>query len=84
MKKEVSNNPNTNKNIKQILTLIFFIIIIVIGIYTTNNYKDNENNTNEQLAISYTLDTIPEYSSEPYITINNNMPNFTDEDFTTS
>lgn len=84
MKKEVSNNPNTNKNIKQILTLIFFIIIIVIGIYTTNNYKDNANNTNEQLAISYTLDTIPEYSSEPYITINNNMPNFTDEDFTTS
>lgn len=84
MKKEVSNNPNTNKNIKQILTLIFFIIIIVIGIYTTNNYKDNANNTNEQLAISYTLDTIPEYSSEPYITINNNMTNFTDEDFTTS
>ena len=84
MKKEVSNNPNMNKNIKQILTLIFFIIIIVIGIYTTNNYKDNENNTNEQLTISYTLDTIPEYSSEPYITINNNMPNFTDEDFKAS
>lgn len=84
MKKEVSNNPNTNKNIKQILTLIFFIIIIVIGIYTTNNYKDNENNTNEQLAISYTLDTIPEYSSKPYVIINNNIPNFTDEDFTTS
>lgn len=84
MKEKVKSNINKNTNIKQILTLIFFIIIIVIGIYVTNNYKDNENNTNEQLAISYTLDTIPEYSSEPYITINNNIPNFTDEDFTTS
>lgn len=77
-------NSNKRINIKQILTIIFFIIIIVIGIYATNNYKVNENNTNKQPAISYTLDTIPEYLSEPYITINNNIPNFTDEDFTTN
>ena len=84
MKEKVKSNTNINKNtnIKQILTLIFFIIIIVIGIYATNNYKDNENNTNEQLAISYTLDTIPKYSSEPYVTINNNIPNFRENDFT--
>lgn len=82
MKEKVKSNSNTN--IKQILTLILFIIIIVIGIYATNNYKDNENNTNEQLAISYTLDTIPEHSSAPYVIINNNIPNFTDGDFTTS
>lgn len=43
MKEKVKSNSNTN--IKQILTLIFFIIIIAIGIYTTDNYKDNENNT---------------------------------------
>lgn len=86
MKEEVKNNSNINKNsnIKQILILIFFIIIITIGIYITNNYKDNENNGNEQLVNSYTLETIPEYSSEPYITIKNNIPNFNDEDFTTS
>lgn len=82
MKEKIKNNTNTN--IKQILTLIFFIIIIVIGIYATNNYKDNENNINEQLAISYTLDTIPEYSSKPYVTINNNIPNFRENDFTTN
>lgn len=46
MKEKVKSNINKNTNIKQILTLIFFIIIIVIGIYVTNNYKDNENNTN--------------------------------------
>ena len=86
MKEEVKNNSNINKNsnIKQILILIFFIIIITIGIYITNNYKDNENNGNEQLVNSYTLDTIPEYSSEAYITIKNNIPNFNNEDFTTS
>ena len=86
MKEEVKNNSNINKNsnIKQILILIFFVIIITIGIYTTNNYKDNENNVNEQLVNSYTLDTIPEYSSEAYITIKNNIPNFNNEDFTTS
>lgn len=83
MKEKVKNNTNKNTNIKQILTLIFFIIIIAIGICATNNYKDNENNKNVQPVISYTLDTIPKYSSEPYITINNNIPNFTDEDFTT-
>ena len=43
----------SNKNIKQIITLIFFIIIIVIGIYATNNYKDNENSINKQPVISY-------------------------------
>ena len=83
MKEKVKNDSNKNINIKQILIIILFILVIVIGIYTNNNYNENSNK-NKQPVISYTLDTIPEYSSEPYITINNNIPNFTDEDFTTS
>lgn len=79
MKEKVKSNTNKSTNIKQIITLIFFIIIIGIGIFTTNNYKENE-----QPVISYTLDTIPKYSSEPYVTINNNIPNFNDEYFTTN
>ncbi len=70
MKEKVKNDSN----IKQILTLIFFIIII--GIYATNNYNENGNKVHVQPTISYTLDTIPKYSSEPYVTINNNIPNF--------
>lgn len=31
-------------------------------------------------ASAYTLDNIPEYSGVPYVEINNNVPNFTDED----
>lgn len=82
MKEKIKSNLNTN--IKQILTLIFFSIIIVIGIYVTNNYNENENKVNVQPTFSYTLDTIPKYSSEPYVTINNNIPNFQENDFTTN
>ena len=80
MKEKVKNDSNIN--IKQILIIIFFILVIIIGIYA-NNYNEN-NNTNEQPVISYTLDTIPEYSSEPCITINNSIPNFQENDFTTN
>ena len=77
-------NSNKKINIKQFLTLMLFIIIIVIGIYATNNYNENENKVNIQPTISYTLDTIPKYSSEPYVTINNNIPNFQENNFTTN
>ncbi len=85
MKEKVNTNSNTNKNtnIKKILVLIFFAIIIFVGIYATNN-NDNENKVNIKPTISYTLDTIPEYSSKVYVTINNNIPNFDNEYFTTN
>ena len=82
MKEKVKNNSKTN--IKQILTIILFLIIIVIGIYAINNYNENGNKVNVQPTFSYTLDTIPEYSSEPYITISNSIPNFQENDFTTN
>ena len=33
---------------------------------------------------SYTLDTVPEYSGEPYVTLNENKPDFPQEDITTN
>lgn len=84
MQKEESINKNKNKNIKQILTLILFVIIIIIGIFTNNNYNENNtNNINNTQTITYTLENIPEYSSNPYININNDKPNFNESDFTT-
>ena len=71
---------NINKNIRQILTLIFVVIIMIIGFCIIKNYN-NQNNT---LPVSYTLDTIPKYSSSPYVVINNNIPNFIDDDFITT
>lgn len=86
MKEKSNNNSNINKNtnIKQILTLILFVIITFIGIYATNNYNENQNKVGIEQTISYTLDTVPEYSSKAYVPINNNIPNFDDEYFTTN
>lgn len=84
MKEKNKNNSNKNINIKQVFAVTFFALIIVIGIYAYTNNKYNENNINTEPTISsYTLDTIPEYSTEPYVTINNNIPDFDEKYFTT-
>lgn len=81
----MSNSTNKKYNIKQILVLIFFAIIIVLGIVTNNNYNENDinNNTNVITEISYSLDNIPEYSKSPFVVINDNKPNFEEKDFET-
>ena len=64
------------------------IIIICISIY---GYI-NQNATHENLVSDYNLNnqntifdlsTIPEYTSSPYVEINNNIPYFIEEDYTT-
>ncbi len=81
----MSNSANKKYNIKQILVLIFFAIIIVLGIFTNNNYNENDidTNTNVITEISYSLDNIPEYSTSPFVVVNNNKPNFEEKDFET-
>lgn len=81
----MDNSNNKKINIKQILIYIFFALIIILGIFTNNNYNENNVNTNTgvKTEISYILENIPEYSDSPYVVINNNQPNFTDEDFLT-
>lgn len=79
----MSNKTKTQSNIKQIAFLIFFILIMLFGVFLSNN--DNSNNVNNiinnTIEQSYSLDNIPEYSSNPFVVINNNKPNFTEEDF---
>lgn len=81
----MNNSTNKKNNIKQILVLIFFAVMIVLGIFTNNNYNENDINTNTNVIteISYSLENVPEYSDSPYVVINNNNPNFTNEDFLT-
>ena len=77
-------NNEKKSNIKQIAILVFFIIGIILGAFVTNNYNENSintNNSNNTITKSYTLDNIPEYTSDSYVVINNNIPDFTDEDF---
>ena len=62
------------KRIKEILILIIFSIII--GCF---RYFDIDNSN----IVSTDMQNIPEYSGNPYIKINNNIPSFTESDYTT-
>lgn len=57
--------------------------MIVLGIFTNNNYNENDINNNVLTEISYSLENIPEYSTSPFVVINNNKPNFEEKDFET-
>ena len=58
-----------------IVGIIIAISFLLYGYINTNN--------EEQQVASFDLSTIPEYTSTPYVVINNNMPNFKEEDYTT-
>ena len=73
--------------------IITFIIIIVLGILGCYNieiqiFPKEESVISNDLPIidvsnSFSLEDIPEYSDKPYIVLNNNIPNFTKDDYTT-
>ena len=78
------------KNQKLNIWKIFFavVILICISIYeyinqndTPSNSVSNYNINNQNTVID--LSTIPEYAGKPYIKINNNIPYFKEEDYTT-
>lgn len=61
----------------------------ILGDYQSNTVLNNEqsssnvNNNQTQVANSYSLEDIPEYQGTPYVVVNNNIPFFTNEDYTT-
>lgn len=65
------------KNIQSfILTLI-----VIAGLGVTSLYSKKEPIEN---IPSYTLEEIPTYNNTPYVILNNNEPNFTEEELTTT
>ena len=66
---------------------IFAVVILsCISIYGYINQKTEPTNSANNYNIDNTifdLSTIPEYSGTPYVEINNNIPYFTEEDYTT-
>ncbi len=70
-----------NKSNKSIYVILIFIVIIGItrfidlkNINTKNNISNNIN------QISYEITKLPDYNGNIYVTINNNNPNFSQED----
>ncbi len=66
------------KNDIKLVIKILIIILILLGTY----YKDEVSNLLLKIVPvkSYALSDIPEYSDKGYVVINNNEPNFTEED----
>ena len=81
---------NKELSIWQVIIGISILIGIVLYEYIKPNTdiasKNNENdikNTTIERNVTIDLSSIPEYSSNPYVEINNNIPYFTEEDYTT-
>lgn len=78
----MSRKKNIN-NLKQILLSIVFVLIAGIVGYFNNNpqYTHNVSNSN---IYSVNLESIPEYETSPYVIINNNIPSFDENDYTSN
>jgi DNA-entry nuclease len=73
-----------NKNIiKSKIIGIIFVIIIIFLEQVNANIQEYFGEINHQETVSYEISGIPEYESSPYVTINNNIPNFNEKDYTT-
>ena len=69
-----------------VISIITLILIIFIGYYENKYGTDADGNQNvqvsESIQKSFNLDDIPEFDGKtPYVIINNNEPNFPEEDF---
>lgn len=72
-----------NKKIKKIAIVIFPICLIaLIDYFNLDNIIQETVSTSQ--TISYDIEQIPEYNGKYYVIINNNEPNFTDEEKTTT
>lgn len=67
-------------DIKHFITIIVIFVIAIISIYLQEAEDTNYNIQNN--VVSYKLEDIPEYSNQPYVFINNNIPNFEEKYFT--
>lgn len=70
--------------IKFVISLSFAIILLVAS-YLGIEIEEYLNKKIDKYKISYTtsfdLSSIPEFKDEPYVVLNNNQPEFTEEDF---
>ena len=69
-----------NKNkFRKIVIIVLFIVLIIIGLYLKINVEENNNAIINEI-VSYKITDIPQYNKDPYVFIDDNIPNFSDED----
>ncbi len=77
------NEEALGKIILAIIVAIFVGIASYFGIDITEYPNDISNENKISYATSFDLESIPEYTKEPYVILNNNEPEFDEEDYTT-
>ena len=73
-----SKFKNKNRNI--FITVITILVLLCVAYQ--NEIKSFMTEPLVEPAPTYKIENIPQYSGEAYVTINENKPNFTDEDYT--
>lgn len=80
------SRKNKNNLIKYMLSLVVIFCLGLAGYFNLDFQPNNISTTNSNLIYenSFDLNTIPDFTSTPYVVLNNNEPNFNKEDFTTN
>lgn len=71
---------------KKKISALLSILIAICVVFSGCSYESSNTATTAQTTVaeqSYTIDTIPEFNNEPYVIINNNLPDFLKDDYTT-
>lgn len=69
------------KHIKLLVTSLLLSLTLLFGGCSLDSSSETPSQTSDQ-EVSYNLESIPKYTSEPYVMINENVPFFTESDFT--
>lgn len=84
----MGKRKSKNSKIRQlIMWLIVIAIVMICGYFNIDiaQYVTGSNNNqavSSNTQISFDLNSIPEYNNKPYVIINNNIPDFPEEDYT--
>lgn len=69
------------KHIKLLVTGLLLSLTLLFGGCSPDSSSESPSQTSDRKA-SYNLESIPEYTGDPYVVINENVPFFTESDFT--
>lgn len=81
----MGRRKNTRNKVK-LIELIILVIFAVILELTLNNINAENTETNDNIpvsTVSFDISSVPQYSDEPYVAIDNNIPSFSEEDHST-
>ena len=82
MSGEYRKRNKSGKKYRVQKTLLFLIIVIILAVDRYLAASDEDFSTQIQ-SESVSVDEVPEYSGEPYVVVDDNVPAFDEEDMTT-